>query len=254
MSDRLTFPSLGDDQHAYSIHESGHELNDQLYRTGGLAPWAGMFATYGDRTVQHSSEFPAPVDRFEDYLASLATYLMDEGSYRRDEALDWLASHWPRPLDAKRIRFLASLKYDCDKPRWYALRENKVSAAESRKHDKRWVEIPSYVNGGVEGVYALCSHHDGWERGLIVSWAYYTQIRDVMTHDCDGWGPIPAKYFKIGDYWTADQAFSAVERLVESRIASHNAARSLDAWKGNTENRKRREAEKATAETEEVAR
>jgi len=233
MAGRITFPSLKDPKSAYTIHESTYELRDEFHRLNGLAPWAGIFATFGDGLTQHGPESVAPKACFEDYLASLATYLEDPNAYRHAEAIDWLAQHWPRDVDAKRVRFLATLKHDPDKPRWYALRENKVSAADSRRHDKRWREIPSGTKGTAESVFYLFTEEEGLAEGTIGAWSRYRQIHDIILHDCGGWGK-PADVFFGLDKGHVCSIFPCVANLVKAHRATEQAARCLRSWRYNT--------------------
>lgn len=56
--------------------------------------------------------------------------------------------------------FAATVKYREDKRAYYSIRDEKVSTADSRRYDKRWEEVPSWANGGIDSVWRLCCTND----------------------------------------------------------------------------------------------
>lgn len=127
---------------------------------------AKYYDTYGDGFVQHSPETPIPIKYFGDWCASLALFIQNEEEAGRRDAVALLAHHWPsrhgeafersKIIKASKIRYKG---YEDGTKRWKRQYINEteltVSTADSKRHDKRWRELPESIDGTVEGIFYL---------------------------------------------------------------------------------------------------
>lgn len=147
MADRtFRFASLASpDKTGYVLCTDHQALWDVNYGRDTLSYCSGQYDTYGDGLTAHSSTYGVGKDQFGDYCASLAAWLLEPAANEyqqkeKDEALKSLAWNWPSP-SVERIRWLAALK-PAEEKRWYNLSDRKISKSDSKRHDKRWNEVP----------------------------------------------------------------------------------------------------------------
>jgi hypothetical protein len=226
--DRLVFRSLHNPAIAYTLHNSSTDLWDSWYRSShrALAAWAGQFEVYNDYPVQHSHESIVIREQFADYCASLAKGLTDTDPALLQQAgecyaLDELIPDKHSRSETK-LQFFHALIYKETKTQYYNARERRVSTSSSKRHDKRWEELPSWADGSAEACYRLW-HTDDGPRGLLESYALYAWIRERFAEITGYYAEHPQEYFKIeGGRPETGQAFEAMQSAV-------TAARQL-AW------------------------
>lgn len=151
-----TFASLKQpDKIAYSVLDSW----DSVWNARGTAPlslYLVQFDTYGDGLCQHGPERCVQWASLADACASLATAILAEPT-----APEWgkVSSSIRTATDAT-IRFCFTVGYREDKPQWVNWNEGKVSTSPSRRHDKRWDEVPSWANKDAKTAYGLIAMRD----------------------------------------------------------------------------------------------
>ena len=142
----IKFKSIKNDQIGYAwgwdstISARGNDISYNSHQ----------FMTYGDGMVQHS-----PLESLEpantiDYLYSLAEFLL-----QNPKEIEEVRSGWAYDESSQTIAFLASLHWKEEKTKYYSFNDCKVSGADSKRHDKRWTEIPQYADGTLSSVYRL---------------------------------------------------------------------------------------------------
>lgn len=208
------------------------DLFDQRYRAVGyLAVWAGMYPTYGDGLIQHGPESVVYKGYFSDYLVSLADHLL-----KNPEACEFLSLNWPQRTEPlfENMVFAFSVKYKEGKTQYYNLQDRKVSSADSKRHDKRWEEVPSWADGSVESAYRILlpSH----ENGLIAQFHLFKQCCYHAYKVLGYWGKQPLDYFGLRDTQPdVDTAWSALDAIVNAYREKSTAERLLQSYKYNLE-------------------
>jgi hypothetical protein len=212
-----------------------------------LCTWAGAYFTYGDGLVQHSPDWPVQAESLGDFCASLATHLL---SHPEDTAM--VAGNWPQEdrYSRETITFLAGLKYQEEKQRWYSLRDNKVSASESKRHDKRWEKIQTWCDGSMSSVLAMLeigNHHflSAWliaheTYGILQGLKDYHRLVNLHEH------------FKLTEVGV-ENAFLAAHHLVLAQRQRDLGTCLLDCYTRDREDVKRREEQAAAPAQEENA-
>lgn len=138
----FTFKSLKSDQFAYEF-----DSNSYSYDHKGLHQNLLQYDTYGDGIIKHSNTYPVSSDNYVDCIYSFLHYL--KGNIKT--AIDM--NFYLRDISRDSIKFFSSFKYDENKPyRYYSHEKLKVSSAESKRYDKRWHEIPTYLDGTPTGI------------------------------------------------------------------------------------------------------
>lgn len=155
---RLVFPSLAKpSETAYTWLEHAFDSPWRYERNRDcLCDAAGWFQTYGDGMVQHSPDRPVVRTDALDYLASMVAHLYDSHD---EETLACVAQHWPHPechIGRSAVVFALGLRYVEGKRRYYTISDGyKVSSSDSKRHDKRWTEVPEYADGSVVAALRL---------------------------------------------------------------------------------------------------
>jgi hypothetical protein len=192
------FPSLAQpEKYGYlfdSMHHSTYvEVDDACL----------FFDTYGDGMTQHSLEVCIPTAFAADYFASLAAFLL-ECPDMVDSCRFHFSYDWPDSL----IEFAASVVYKDPpegkwaKPRYYSMEEKKISSSESKRHDKRYEEITSWMNGKADAIQRLL-----WKPyySPLQTFAMNHRVRDwcnTGTNNGRPWCELP----KLGKDTTRDEA------------------------------------------------
>ncbi len=219
MSDRrIIFASIAEPNRRYTAHSYRADWKDH-YRSADrhVADWVGWFDTLGDGNTQHTPEVPVPCDWLGDYTASLAAYLID--AHEEDVAMV-AATFYRSTIDLATIRFAASVKYNPDKRRWYSMDERKISAADSRRHDRRWKEVPTWADGQAEAVVSLLC--DAFPRYDLIDRYYF--LADVLTAmenlEIIGCGIHPTRFLPApldkADAWSLRMQMGTLRDIVES--------------------------------------
>src|SRR5207247_2212272 len=104
-----------------------------------------------------------------DFLASLGAYLLLPTTPA--EHVEIVRRHWGYPIGPDKIRFLAGVKYKEGKRTYYSVSEEKVSASDSKQHDKRWAVVPEFATGpSTENVWRLLDQFYGGLLSRIGRW------------------------------------------------------------------------------------
>ena len=169
------FKSLTRENIVYTFTSDSMEHWKQAYHmTGVVSRHFAEYNTYGDGDVQHTPQTVCHKNNIEDLFASLAAHLSVNAE---DMAKFFNSLAWPTDRHSERdIRFALSIKYNEKKRQYFSTQENKVSSADSKRHDRRWNEVPSYADGSVESAYRLL-YQDHFE--LLDCIILYTRIQRV---------------------------------------------------------------------------
>ncbi len=175
------FDSLSRDGIAYSWDSNYHSIENGYFKQPGrcIAPEANEYQTYDDGMVQHSPLWAVSSDNVQDFIISLLFFLKDNTEY-----IETVAYRWPHEkILNDRVKFYESLKYDSEKYKQplYNKETLKKSNAESKRHDRRWEEIPNFADGSFIAVFRflLESHFSAIDRyfryqtiNLIMDWPW----------------------------------------------------------------------------------
>lgn len=108
------------------------------------------YLTYGNGNIQHSPEGLVAAEHYMDAMSSLASYLLNDLKCAEAFAND----HFIHPLTNKdEVQFLASLKFNENKPVYYSLNERKKTSAKSKEHDKRYEPVPKDADGSGKFIF-----------------------------------------------------------------------------------------------------
>src|SRR5262249_44623856 len=139
----------------YTWHEDRFDLWDQTRRAPCLSSQAGRWECYNDPGVQHTPEGAVSREQLGDYCASLLTYLL---AHPEDTAI--VAKGWDFPPTAEQGLFFEGLRFKERKRQWFSRSHRKVSTADSKRHDRRWEEIPSWADGSFGAILRLAQGQD----------------------------------------------------------------------------------------------
>jgi hypothetical protein len=122
-----------------------------------------QFETYGDQLCQHSRDWPVQVEFMADYMASLATAMLNDPELTK--VAGWKFRYAPSITD---IEFAASvvfkpaknadgadLPYEKGHGRYYSMQERKISAVAEKRYDKRYQPVEAWCNGSVDAIYRM---------------------------------------------------------------------------------------------------
>lgn len=184
---------------------------------------AGYYATFGDGETAHTPTSAVPVSLFTDYCISLATHLL------ANPEESFSCYHVRCEVPETVIRFLATVRHLNDKRQWFSMSGLKVSSSESKQHDKRWTEVPTWADGSVAGalhLYYLTA--DRAPREWLPKYAAETLFWDTLysvAPEGNDWFKIQEAREKIpGDHRAA---YVALKQACDGITAFGNARRSL---------------------------
>lgn len=258
MDTMFRFPSLASPDHAFTFQGSCMDLWDSAYRTS-RALWlrAGMYKTFGDGMAQHSGVYSVPaVGHFADYCASLAAYLL--GQEATDAHRDAVVNAMPKAPTLKLIRFALSVKHG-DKRAYYTLEEGgKISKSDTKRHDKRWEEVPHYADGSVKSAYRILRDKKGVNQ-VLSDFVTYEAIRAIAIADeLPNVGELASIALElhedVKELWKRDeparidsQAFEALSAVVQSYQRLSWSKWALDVYQRNTARPRAAESEDKAA-------
>lgn len=152
MHTKHQFPNLFNSQEGFSYFTDSMTLWDQRYHSNGwvLSAHAAWYQTYGDGNIQHSHDVICGVRHFFEWTASFADYLLKHPEVELPSYPLGLPT-----VNREQVEFLLSVKFREDKRQWYNPGDRKVSASESKRHDKRWIEVPRWADGTIDSAFAL---------------------------------------------------------------------------------------------------
>lgn len=241
---RFTFKSLADpNNRRYMV--STDRLSDN-WRDGNqfISDRVGWFETYGDGECQHcpTSQVLA-AEMFTDFCASAATYLLEGG----DEAVARILHGEIRSYNIHHgeVRKAMGIKYKEGKKQYVNRSDWKVSSSDSKRHDRRWEEVVSWMDGGYLSLVGLLRIGSG--NFLRV----YNELDTLRTVCYELTGSFEHHPWQVLEWlhWDyrlggrADEAFHALRAFCTAVEAKEQAKRSLDCYVSNVENDKRLAAE-----------
>lgn len=187
--DRFVFRSIENQEHAYVWNEH----TDYCHHGNPIDHRAGFFMVYNDYPVQHSMESHVQRASLVDYIESMAIALKEGPS----EAREFVARTWRNHYDKRDFEFVASIKYREDKRQWYSTRERKVSSSDSKRHDKRWQEVPQFANQSFGACMRLL--YEGHETAIETACRAYNLVQWFSDHDRYASGNCIAEYMDLPD-------------------------------------------------------
>ena len=241
---RLVFPSLLKPKEiGYTLEEDWMQFWDQLYRGGKcryVSDSAGSFLTYGDGLGQHSTASAVPIANLTDYCMSLSKYLLDHPEHQ-EFASNKLSRYFEINEERwrEKIKFLKGLRYDESKPyRYFSLDSDfylKVSGAPSKRHDKRWIPVPSEADGSDGFVWQqLVANDSSYVSCGLAAWHARQVFKQL--YDGDGrWVEESAReWLKIEDQEFVCQAVDTLRSILTSSRQLEYAKRQLSCVMHNT--------------------
>ncbi len=244
MSSQIRFPSLmHPESTGYILLGSYFDRPERLRssRIYEVADWLLRFDTMGDGMTQHAPEMSVPTtcDNMTDVLASLAAVCQDN-----PDALKMTAHNWPMFDEVSRQRVITAskIKYREDKRQYVNINDLSVSSADSKRHDKRWIEMYApLADNRLQTIFQLVNlcHRD--LSGIEVYGRYQAILDTLQEEGAIGHVPIGSIRAEFKDDFTGllSGAWSALTSLVRSHQAREQANRSLDCFRSNLANRAR---------------
>lgn len=242
----FNFPSIAQgDKFGYVVdNDMSGGLWDSWYHNGdALASWAGKFQTFGDGMCKHSPTVCVQMGDAADYLFSLAKHCL--GTQHNNEGpVLYISGSWRCVPSDEIIMFAAGLRYEADAAKrvYVNILDCKKSTQDSKQHDKRWMELPSYADGSLIGIVKLLAQHahDGEflkqqrlrQLGVLIRARELLseRLQRYMSWDAVDLG-IPANTVLVGcenGYQTKDAlevAYKAVDGIVKARHLLWDAER-----------------------------
>jgi hypothetical protein len=145
----IVFPSLENSNFRYVL--DGSHYYDRFDRQQGAVEAARWYDTMGDGNTQHTPLMAVSDSMLADFCFSLCAHLRENPADLADVAKQ---IYLPE-ISRKQIDFFTALKYTEGKPRYFSRSELKVSSSDSKRHDKRWEEIPSWSQGRLKDVFGF---------------------------------------------------------------------------------------------------
>lgn len=230
----IRFPSvLNPDKFGYEWTNDSMTFWDTAWNSGRILHMsAGSYETYGDGGCQHTPLVACSYRQTTDYCLSLARFLLANPTVEAR-----IGHHLFEPLLRDGVLFLAGVVYREDKRQWFNLVERKVSSAESRQHDKRWFQVPSWADGTVASAVGLFNLTRPNERHLevletLALHEYFLGVLGSIANRGEGWEKITAYQTEIPGDFTA--AFRALHYVVKSREDASTALRMAECCEHNS--------------------
>jgi hypothetical protein len=181
-----------------------------------------MFDTMGDGTIAHTPDYGVPQPKLTDYLFSLAQAML------KTEGLIDAVSFDLRPrVDKADIAFAEAVRYKEGKTRYFSVREKKLTASESKRHDKRYEEVCPRHDGTVLSVFNILSqsYYDPWQ-SYVLMWTildWFSTEKSTFagrTMDLLKWNPVSSDD-------DIDGAYTACLNIVKADALIANSRRYL---------------------------
>jgi hypothetical protein len=142
------------------------------------------------------------------------------------------------------LEFAFGLRYNPDKPqRYYDLQERKVSAAPSKRYDKRWQEIPSWADGTCLNMMGIL-REGHYNSGFLQT---YSIVRDCYQYrnELGEYSPQPSTQLeldKIDPECDLEGRFGAVTAILKGCHLLKFARGSVESYRQNLAYRAERDA------------
>ena len=160
MSTTFTFPSIADAHKRYRVWEGYDDNPAHDWRSGSdhVSSRVSCFSTLGDGETQHEPDRLVYKSDSIDFIASLFAGLALVEPGTMPDSIERLLNTYNEP-SKEFLEFCWNLKRPWDKERSYPkrtyvnLRDMKKSSADSKRHDKRWLEVEEYICAEEQGSY-----------------------------------------------------------------------------------------------------
>lgn len=198
MLQQFDFPSVSRPTIRYRVSRRYRDNEDYRNVSSRLCSWLKEFDTMGDGNVQHTPDSNVWRDNATDALESLAAALVP---FDRDklELVTDLQSRDHVPVDY--VLFLAALRPipETDeayttKTRRFSRTERKVSTSDSKRHDKRWDEVPRFADGSYSAVVGMMQTGSNF---LFDSFGTYREVERIMDEHDLRFGQSATTHFKL---------------------------------------------------------
>ncbi len=215
---RQTFKSLAHFDIGYAYDSKSDD-----YRAA-IQPHFRVFQTFGDGLTQHSVDSSVNVDLLADYLLSLtAAMLVDH-----DLAKEMQYTLSQRPTE-QALRFAATVIYRPGKTRYFSLDQLKISASDSKRHDKRYIEMNEAHDGSPRAMLRVLTPE--YAHGFQV-YATAEAVRDWLMRN-DQHAELPACLLKWLDEdrdraRELHRAYTVCCGIAESARLRENAEREIE--------------------------
>ena len=213
MTARFVFPSLKEPNHRYVVYKN---WSDNPTNGKGFSERVTAYDTYGDGNIQHCHEWSVQND-LETYTDFLESFLVAVASRNESEWSECL-EFWPSPLHEKNTRalmdFAAELVCKDDgKHRYFNLNEQKQSASDNKRHDKRWKSLDGWMDGTFQAFMGItCEEHN---HGLLRMYHWMQRAFEVVDkfshYDAMRWLKIESEPWRR--VWNA---FEACDDLIQA--------------------------------------
>jgi hypothetical protein len=204
MSKWFTFPSLARPTWRYRLYVKDSDNPAHNWRNGrsGIDSHLSQFDTMGHAEVQHSPDVLVANEDVYDVIVSLGCVLnkieidLNDETQCGSAVLRWF---WRCDSSAsqKEIDFALTLKYSETKRQWYTFTDNgpRKSTSEAKKHDRRWIEVPSFSesDSAIGRVLTIVGHDETKCRPLGIINHIATVMAIAKTIEPDSWAHFAIK-------------------------------------------------------------
>ena len=161
---QFRFPSIeAPEQRAYVFDSLGSDLYPPVDSS------LMFYSTHGDGMIAHSPNSPISVEMLPDYCYSLTEFLL-----QHQELTETVYWHFDSPVGGAEIEFASKVIYKPDKERWYSLSEQKISASESKRYDRRYERVPEWADGSYESIVRILRQpHYSQLKAFVMQLAVY---------------------------------------------------------------------------------
>lgn len=158
---RTTFPSATKPNIRYSIYES--DSDNKGYNWAGssyiISRYLAYWDTMGDGEVQHSQDV-CPNTNWENMWDFVISLLPHASKAEGEIAGNLLSMFVPYTLpSAEQMDFARKQVYDPEKWVYANFEDCKRSTSDSKRHDKRWTQLESYMDGSLRSVRLILAHN-----------------------------------------------------------------------------------------------
>jgi len=193
---------------------------------------AGFYETYGDGNCQHTPLVACNSNQMTDFCLSLTRHLLAHPEVEfRSYPIQF------EPTTKETVLFLASIEYNADKRQWFNTATNKLSASESKAHDKRWFQVPAWADGSVASAVGLFNLAKGNPReetlNLFALHEFFYAAAHGVVPQGKEWERITAYQTQIPGDFTA--AFRALQYFVKAHDYLASAKRTADCCEHNSQ-------------------
>jgi len=215
------FASLAQPEKRAYVYDSMHASS---------APVSSRFRwyeTYGDGMTAHSPSMPVTLEMLADYLYSLAAAMTES-----KELLEAAGYEVTSGIASNRdIRFGLSVVYKDGKRRWVSREERKVTASESKRHDRRYEEVAARHDGTPHGAYNVLwrDFYDGI-RALGLAYSIFRYRREVEDNYFGNGAAVKLLGWANVDGERLERAFECALAVIEAHDRLSSAARGVKSY------------------------